>query len=98
MEAVSAGVLFTEVSAKSGGNSEKDLAPRRETNTVSPPFDSIPRAKRGRCERRNRENSVPSQNFFRKNSGKVLTEQNANVLLEIFPLTRGGSLKFTLYD
>jgi hypothetical protein len=36
--------------------------------------------------------------LFPKKSGKVLTEQNTNVLLEIFPLTRGGSLKFTLCD
>ena len=41
---------------------------------------------------------VPSQHFFRKNSGKVLTTENPNVFLEIFPLTGGGSLKFTLCD
>jgi hypothetical protein len=44
------------------------------------------------------ENNVPSQYFFRKNSGKELTEQNGNVFLEIFPLAGSGSLKFTLYD
>jgi hypothetical protein len=31
-------------------------------------------------------------------SGKVLTKQNANVFLEIFPLAGSGSLKFTLCD
>jgi hypothetical protein len=36
--------------------------------------------------------------FFWKITGKVLTEGNANVLLEIFPQAGSGSLKFTLYD
>ena len=36
--------------------------------------------------------------LFSKKSGKGLTKQNANVLLEIFPLAGSGSLKFTLCD
>ena len=41
---------------------------------------------------------VPSQNFFREYSGKVLTEKNENVSLETFPSLGSGSLKFTLCD
>lgn len=35
---------------------------------------------------------------FSEKIGKGLTKQNANVLLEIFPLVGSGSLKFTLCD
>jgi hypothetical protein len=44
------------------------------------------------------EKSAFLQKLFSEKFGKVLTDQNANVLFEIFPLNRGGSLKFTLYD
>ena len=71
---------------------------RKRNSHVPRSLRSITRAKRGRDEQGDREDSVPSQNFFRKNSGKVLTEQNANVFLEIFPLAGSGSLKFTLCD
>jgi len=44
------------------------------------------------------QTNVPFHNFFRKNSGKVLTEKNENVSLETFPSLGSGSLKFTLCD
>jgi len=62
------------------------------------PFAESFALKRDRGERSAGENSVPSQKLFSEFFGKGLTEQNANVLFEIFPLTGSGSLKFTLYD
>lgn len=62
------------------------------------PFDQTRRAKREGDERRDEESFTFLPTFFQKISEKVLTETNANVLLEIFPLLGGGSLKFTLYD
>jgi len=62
------------------------------------PFDQHPAPNAGGAIKAAKKTDVPSHNFFREISGKVLTEENADVSLETFPLVGSGSLKFTLCD
>jgi hypothetical protein len=62
------------------------------------PFDQHPAPNAGGEIEEAKKSDVPSTNFFRETSGKVLTEKNADVSLETFPLVGSGSLKFTLCD
>ena len=59
------------------------------------PFGQLLALNAGGVSEGGEENSVPSQNFFRKFSGKALTKQNANVLFEIFP--QSGERFFEIY-
>ena len=62
------------------------------------PFNECAREQRGFSTQEGSENIRSFQKLFSKISGKGLTEQKTNVLLEIFPFSGTGSLKFTLCD
>ncbi len=62
------------------------------------PFGQSLKRQRASGERRFKRQTFLPNTFFRKYSGKVLTTENRNVFLEIFPLRGAGSLKFTLCD
>jgi hypothetical protein len=84
---VGAGSFQQSFFGKKSGIFEKDLAPRREADTVSPPFDKrLPEKIGGWYRRRQRSINLQfSPKVFRKFPGKELTERRPKFLLKLFP-------------